>query len=227
MAKKNQGKTPRKLTKAERIRKKRMKRAAWRTGLSVLTVLGVVLVGLLCAGYAGFRGPSPTVGDALTMSMLETSALKFVPRIYYSAAEMDAILEQHYRADIPLKPGAADYLRRLRGRGVRLCVATATPEALARVCLERLGVADCFDFILSCDTVAAGKDRPDVFLACARAFGAAPEAVAVFEDAHYAARTAKRAGFYVVGVYDDNGAAHWDEMRRVCDEVIQGWDDLR
>ncbi len=143
------------------------------------------------------------------------------------AAEMDAILEQHYRADIPLKPGAADYLRRLRGRGVRLCVATATPEALARVCLERLGVADCFDFILSCDTVAAGKDRPDVFLACARAFGAAPEAVAVFEDAHYAARTAKRAGFYVVGVYDDNGAAHWDEMRRVCDEVIQGWDDLR
>ena len=95
MAKKNQGKTPRKLTKAERIRKKRMKRAAWRTGLSVLTVLGVVLVGLLCAGYAGFRGPSPTVGDALTMSMLETSALKFVPRIYYSAAEMDAIIARN------------------------------------------------------------------------------------------------------------------------------------
>ncbi len=95
MAKKNQGKTPRKLTKAERIRKKRMKRAAWRTGLSVLTVLGVVLVGLLCAGYAGFRGPSPTVGDALTMSMLETSALKFVPRIYYSKAEVDAILARN------------------------------------------------------------------------------------------------------------------------------------
>ena len=95
MTKKNQGKTPRKLTKAERIRKKRMKRAAWRTGLSVLTVLGVVLVGLLCAGYAGFRGPSPTVGDALTMSMLETSALKFVPRIYYSAAEMDAIIARN------------------------------------------------------------------------------------------------------------------------------------
>ena len=72
-----------------------MKRAAWRTGLSVLTVLGVVLVGLLCAGYAGFRGPSPTVGDALTMSMLETSALKFVPRIYYSAAEMDAIIARN------------------------------------------------------------------------------------------------------------------------------------
>ena len=82
-------------TKAERIRKKRMKRVAWRAGLSVLTVIGVILVGLLCAGYAGFRGPSPTVGDALTMSMLETSALKFVPRIYYSAAQMDAIIARN------------------------------------------------------------------------------------------------------------------------------------
>ncbi|MGX8705844.1 MAG: phosphodiester glycosidase family protein [bacterium] len=82
-------------TKAERIRKKRIKRTAWRAGLSVLTVIGVILVGLLCAGYAGFRGPSPTVGDALTMSMLETSALKFVPRIYYSAAQMDAIIARN------------------------------------------------------------------------------------------------------------------------------------
>lgn len=99
MAKKNQGKTPRKLTKAERIRKKRMKRAAWRTGLSVLTVLGVALVGLLCAGYAGFRGPSPTVGDALTMSMLETSALKFVPRIFYSQEKVDEVVARNSVSD--------------------------------------------------------------------------------------------------------------------------------
>ena len=69
--------------------------------------------------------------------------------------------------------------------------------------------------------------EPVIFDLFAQQCARAPEAVAVFEDAHYAARTAKRAGFYVVGVYDDNGAAHWDEMRRVCDEVIQGWDDLR
>ena len=88
-------KAPRRLTKAERLRKKRARRYAWRAGLCVLTVIGVVLVGLLFAGYAGFKGPSPTVGDALTMSMLETSALKFVPRIYYSASEMDAIIARN------------------------------------------------------------------------------------------------------------------------------------
>ena len=55
----------------------------------------MILVAALAAGWAAFRGPSPSTGDLLTMSMLETSALKFVPRIYYSAAEMDAIIARN------------------------------------------------------------------------------------------------------------------------------------
>ena len=71
------------------------KRIAWRVGLSVLTVIAVVLVAALGAGFVGFRGPSQSLGDLLTVSMLETSALKFVPRIYYSAAEVDAIIARN------------------------------------------------------------------------------------------------------------------------------------
>ena len=88
-------KQTKKLTKAQRRRRRRVRRIAWRTGLSVLTVLGVILVGALCAGYAAFKGPSPTMGDTLTMSMLETSALKFVPRIYYNSREMDEIIARN------------------------------------------------------------------------------------------------------------------------------------
>ena len=83
------------LTKAERRHKARVRRITWRVALSVLTVIGVILVAALAAGWAAFRGPSPSTGDLLTMSMLETSALKFVPRIYYSAAEMDAIIARN------------------------------------------------------------------------------------------------------------------------------------
>jgi len=67
------------------------KKIAWRAGLCVLTALALVLVAALGAGFIGFRGPSQSLGDLLTVSMLETSALKFVPRIYYSAAEVEAI----------------------------------------------------------------------------------------------------------------------------------------
>ena len=71
------------------------RRIAWRAGLSVLTLIAVVLVAALGAGFVGFRGPSQSLGDLLTVSMLETSALKFVPRIYYSAAEVDAIIARN------------------------------------------------------------------------------------------------------------------------------------
>ena len=84
-----------KLTRAQRRRRRRIRRNAWRITLSVLTVLVLVLIGALCAGYAAFKGPSQTVGDLLTVSMQETSALKFVPHIYYSNEEVDAILERN------------------------------------------------------------------------------------------------------------------------------------
>jgi len=84
-----------KLTKVQRRRRRRIRRNAWRVTLSVLTVLVLVLIGALCAGYAAFKGPSQTVGDLLTVSMQETSALKFVPHIYYSNEEVDAILERN------------------------------------------------------------------------------------------------------------------------------------
>jgi len=96
----NQKKPVKKSDRAQRRRRRLRRRNAWRITLSVLTVIALVLLGALCAGYAAFRGPSQTVGDLLTVSLLETSALKFVPRIYYSQAEVDAIVERNSVSDI-------------------------------------------------------------------------------------------------------------------------------
>ena len=96
MTKLQKKQTPaRKLTKAQRRRRRRIRRVAWRVALSVLTVVALILVAALMAGYAVFKGPSPTAGDMVTMSMQETSALKFVPRIYYSNAEMEEIFARN------------------------------------------------------------------------------------------------------------------------------------
>ena len=166
-----------------------------------------------------------------TMTMLE-SATRFKEEFALPGSplqivqEMDEMIAMHYLTDIELKPGAAEYVHALREDGTWLCIATATPEPLARACLERLGIADCFAFILSCDEVNASKERPDIFLECAWRLGAEPDEIAVFEDAYYAARTAKMAGFYVVGVYDPDNDRHWKDMDRVCDETVMTLEEM-
>jgi len=137
---------------------------------------------------------------------------------------MTALMETHYRLDVPQKAGVEDYLRRLQARGVEMCVASATAEPLMRICLERLGLLPYFRFILSCESVGAGKHRPDVYLEATRRLGSAPADTAVYEDAIYAARTAAEAGFYVVGIYDEHAKDHWEELCTLSDEQVTSWD---
>lgn len=87
--------TPRQFAVYKMRRRKRHRRNLFRTVLSLLTVLGVVLFTLLSMGMVAFRGPSQTFGDILTVTMLETSALKFIPHIYYSNATVDAIVARN------------------------------------------------------------------------------------------------------------------------------------
>lgn len=137
--------------------------------------------------------------------------------------EMNAIMAEHYRRDVPLKPGVAAYLQRLEARGTRMCVATATAAPMARACLERLGVAGRFTAIFSCEDIGVSKERPDLYLLAARRLGGRPEETAVFEDALYAARTAKEAGFYTVGVYESSCAPGWQALCALADETITDW----
>ena len=137
--------------------------------------------------------------------------------------QQHAIMAEHYRQDIPLKPGVKAYLQNLRERGVQMCVASATAEPLMEACLTRLGVRDYFRFVLSCENIGYSKERPDIFHLAARRFGAKPTDIAVYEDALHAVRTAKGAGYYVVAVYDENAKDRWEEIQALADEIMTRW----
>ena len=140
-------------------------------------------------------------------------------------AQMNEMMEDHYRNDIPLKPGVWEYLENLHRQGVRMCVASATAEHLMESCLTRLGVRQYFEFLLSCETVGAGKRSPLVYQEAARRLGAVPGQIAVYEDALYAVQTAKAAGFHMVGVYDDSAADSWQAIEQESDEVVLNWEE--
>ena len=117
---------------------------------------------------------------------------------------VNAMLERYYRFEVPLKPGAAELLERLRQNGVKLCIATATDRHLVEAALDRCGVLSCFGEIFTCNEVGHGKDEPDIFEAALRFLGTRREETLVFDDALYAVRTAKEAGFPVAAVYDSH-----------------------
>lgn len=177
------------------------------------------------------HGIEPVLERIKTMTLLE-SAFTFMEHFGLEGPperlvhEINDMMEQHYKYDIPLKPGVRQYLLHLQQKGVRLCVATAADERLAKMCLTRLGMDDLIEFIISCETIGQGKNKPDVFLAACDRFEVQPHQCAVFEDALYAVNTAKAAGFYVVAVYDTAQDDDWNLMKQISDTYITDWRNL-
>ncbi len=125
---------------------------------------------------------------------------------------VNAMLERYYRFEVSLKPGVAELLAQLQASGVKLCIATATDRYLVEAALERCGVLSCFGAIFTCNEVGHGKDEPDIFEEALRFLGTEKAETVVFDDALYAVRTAKEAGFPVAAVYD----SHERSQAEVC-----------
>ena len=138
---------------------------------------------------------------------------------------VNAMLERYYRFEVPLKPGAAELLERLRQSGVRLCIATATDRHLVEAGLDRCGVLSCFGEIFTCNEVGHGKDEPDIFEATLRFLGTRREETLVFDDALYAVRTAKEAGFLVAAVYDSH-EKNQEGLRALADFYIEDFSQV-
>lgn len=137
--------------------------------------------------------------------------------------EMEEVMEAHYRSDVPLKPGVREFLLERQAEGVQMSVATATAEPLARACFQRLGIEELFACVVSCEDLGVSKTRPEVFLLAAERMGAKSGDCAVFEDALYAAQTAKQAGFYTVGIREATCEKDWAAMTALCDETVEDW----
>ncbi len=97
-------------------------------------------------------------------------------------------------------PGAVTWTARLRERGWRQAIATSAPLANAETMLDALGIAHCFDAVVSSEDVSAGKPDPEVFQKAAARVGVPPSRCIVVEDAPAGVEAARRAGMASIGV---------------------------
>ena len=100
------------------------------------------------------------------------------------------------------KPGLDEILAFLHKKGIKTAVATATPLELTLQHLEKIGVKDQFDKIVSAKQVENGKPAPDVYLYACEQIGEQPRDCIAVEDSPNGIRSAYAAGCMPVMVPD-------------------------
>ena len=122
------------------------------------------------------------------------------------------------------KPGALAALRWLKEQGFRLCLATSNDYGDARFLMERIGVWELFDAVVTGDRVGPSKPAPDIYLAAAAALGLAPEECLAVEDSYAGVKSAAAARCQTVMVPDLLPPT--DEMHALADAIIPSLEAL-
>lgn len=150
---------------------------------------------------------------------ISESVEEFMKSAHKAAAE-------EYYSNIPMKPGAAEYLLRLKNSGVRLAVATSGFPELVEAALKRCGVWELFNAKAYSFETGKDKTNPDIYLLAARRMELPPEECTVFEDILPGIHGAKKAGMKTVAVYDPTGEHAAAELKKTADRYIMSWNEM-
>ena len=123
---------------------------------------------------------------------------------YYAIREIrrTIVAKRLAKYGLEKKPGLDEILAFLHKKGIKTAVATATPLELTLQHLEKSGVKDQFDKIVSAKQVENGKPAPDVYLYACEQIGEQPKDCIAVEDSPNGIRSAYAAGCMPVMVPD-------------------------
>lgn len=125
----------------------------------------------------------------------------------YSEIEKEALASRkndYYRQQIEsfgpqhLLPGARTAIESVRRAGLKTALASASRNA--PLLLEKLGIADLFDYVVDANHIRHAKPDPEIFLAAARGLGLVPSECLGVEDAAAGIASIHSAGMTAVGI---------------------------
>lgn len=110
---------------------------------------------------------------------------------------------EKYAKEVPLKPGAREFLDLCKSRNIKLGIATSNSRELAQNVADVHGLHDYFDCIMTGSDVEKGKPAPDIYLAVAAQMEIEPSKCLVFEDICHGINAGLNAGMTVCAVEDE------------------------
>ncbi len=132
-----------------------------------------------------------------------------------------------YTHEVPLKPGALEFLKRLKKLGIRTGIATSNSKELVQAVVESLQISAYLDEIHTSCEVAKGKPAPDIYLLVAKCLKASPEHCLVFEDIPEGILAGKRAGMKVCAIEDEFSSLMTEEKKKLADYYITHYDEVQ
>lgn len=122
-------------------------------------------------------------------------------------SEILNFISDFYEYEVNLMPGFKEFISHYDSINV---IGTSCDEELVKIALNRLGVLNYFEDIITCSKVNKSKDDSDFYLACAQALKQRPEDIVVFEDADYCIDVVRKVGFKVIKIKD------WRVLNEKC-----------
>lgn len=179
----------------------------------------------------GYETPDDLLREVACMSMEQSSAMVSsmfdlgltAPEIY---AEWRGMIYDGYAYDIKLKPGAKEFLARLKQHNKSIVLATANSQELSEVCLKSNGIFEYFDSFVYADDVGCGKSSPNIYRTALESIHGKPSDSVLFEDIFEALKTAHSIGLDVVIVEDASSSADRDALMKSADIYIKDFTEL-
>lgn len=165
--------------------------------------------------------------EAIKCKGFEDAALYTIGRFHLDETaseimeEWNSMAEYEYTHNIRLKPGAKEFITRLRSLKIKTALATSSRKTLYEPVLRNNGIYECFDAFTATDEVKREKSFPDIYLLTAEKLKLNPRDCLVFEDILQGVRGAKRAGMRVVGIRDIYSENDREEIEKLADGFIE------
>ncbi len=107
-----------------------------------------------------------------------------------------------------LVEGSLEFIRALRARGIQTGLGSSSKNA--GMVLEKLGIADLFEAVVTGNDISRSKPDPEIFVKGAQRLGVDPKRTCVFEDASSGVDAARAGGMVSVGFGPSEGLDHAD-----------------
>lgn len=131
--------------------------------------------------------------------------------------------KEAYAYKIPLKEAVKSFLEYLQSKNIKMGIATSNSLELTELVLKHHDIYKYFSKVVTVNELKTNKGSPDIYLHISNSFGLTPSECVVFEDLLTGIKTAKKAGYKVVGVKEKSSLDKEKEIREIADLYISNY----